>query len=55
MYLSTCHAQVLKWIFDGGAESFDDMVNIPKALRAKLSKVATVGVLEVIYLPLTSP
>lgn len=41
--------QVLKWMFDGGAGSFDDMANIPKALRAKLSKVATVGVLEVTY------
>ncbi|CAM9426358.1 unnamed protein product [Pylaiella littoralis] len=39
--------QVLKWIFGGGAASFDDMANIPKALRAKLAKVATVGVLEV--------
>ncbi|CAN0372540.1 unnamed protein product, partial [Ectocarpus sp. 12 AP-2014] len=39
--------QVLKWIFEGGAESFEDMVNIPKTLRAKLAKVATVGALEV--------
>lgn len=38
---------MLKWIFEGGAASFDDMANIPKALRAKLAKVATVGVLEV--------
>ncbi|CAM9881553.1 unnamed protein product, partial [Ectocarpus sp. 12 AP-2014] len=39
--------QVLKWIFEGGAESFEDMANIPKTLRAKLAKVATVGALEV--------
>lgn len=39
--------QVLKWIFEGGAGSFEDMANIPKALRAKLAEVATVGVLEV--------
>lgn len=42
------HVQVLKWIFEGGAGSFEDMTNIPKALRVKLAKVATVGVLEVI-------
>lgn len=34
-------------MYEGGAGSFDDMNNIPKALRAKLAKVATVGVLEV--------
>lgn len=34
-------------MYEGGAATFDDMNNIPKALRAKLSKVATVGVLEV--------
>lgn len=34
-------------MYDGGAASFDDMNNIPKALREKLAKVATVGVLEV--------
>lgn len=45
--MSCSRTQVLKWIFDGGAGSFDDMANIPKALRAKLAKVATVGVLEV--------
>ncbi|CAM9588160.1 unnamed protein product [Ectocarpus sp. 6 AP-2014] len=39
--------QVLKWIFEGGAESFEDMANIPKTLRAKLAKLATVGALEV--------
>ncbi|CAN0517507.1 unnamed protein product, partial [Scytosiphon promiscuus] len=39
--------QVLKCWYEGGAAPFDDMNNIPKALRAKLSKVATVGVLEV--------
>ncbi|CAM9794244.1 unnamed protein product [Scytosiphon promiscuus] len=39
--------QVLKWIFEGGAGSFEDMANIPKTLRAKLAEVATVGVLEV--------
>lgn len=48
---STCHdthmSQVLKWLYQGGALSFDDMTNLPKALRAKLGKVATVGALEV--------
>lgn len=39
--------QVLKWLYDGGALSFDDMTNLPKTLRAKLAKVATVGALEV--------
>lgn len=34
-------------MYEGGALSFDDMTNLPKALRAKLSKVATVGALEV--------
>lgn len=40
--------QVLKWLYQGGALSFDDMTNLPKALRAKLGKVATVGALEVV-------
>ena len=48
--------QVLKWMYEGGAATFDDMNNIPKALRAKLSKVATVGVLEVrFYTYISSP
>ena len=47
--------QVLKWIYEGGAATFDDMNNIPKALRAKLGKVATVGALEVCFRSLTPP
>ncbi|CAM9903827.1 unnamed protein product, partial [Discosporangium mesarthrocarpum] len=39
--------QILKWVYGGGAGSFDDMANIPKALRGKLAEVATVGSLEV--------
>lgn len=39
--------KVLKWMYEGAAESFEDMTNIPKALRAKLTRVATVGALKV--------
>lgn len=39
--------KVLKWMYEGAAESFEDMTNIPKALRAKLARVATVGALKV--------
>ncbi len=34
--------QIFEWIYKG-AESFDDMTNIPKGLREKLSEIAWVG------------
>ncbi|GGO85980.1 dual-specificity RNA methyltransferase RlmN [Marinobacterium nitratireducens] len=40
--------QVMKWIHQLGAESFDDMTNISKALRQKLSEVAEIRPPEVV-------
>lgn len=40
--------QVLKWIHQLGAESFDEMTNISKALRQKLSDVAEIRPPEVV-------
>jgi 23S rRNA (adenine2503-C2)-methyltransferase len=40
--------QVLKWLHQLGAESFDEMSNISKALRAKLSEVAEIRPPEVV-------
>lgn len=38
-------SQIFSWIYKG-AESFDDMKNIPKSLREKLDKSAYIGTLE---------
>jgi 23S rRNA (adenine2503-C2)-methyltransferase len=40
--------QVLKWIHQQGAESFDEMTNISKALREKLHEVAEIREPEVV-------
>ncbi len=40
--------QVLKWIHQLGAENFDDMTNISKTLREKLSSVAEIRPPEVV-------
>ncbi|WP_370239105.1 23S rRNA (adenine(2503)-C(2))-methyltransferase RlmN [Neptunomonas phycophila] len=40
--------QVLKWMHQHGADSFDEMTNISKVLRDKLSKVAEVREPEVV-------
>jgi len=40
--------QVLKWIHQHGAESFEDMTNISKALRQKLTDVAEIREPEVV-------
>lgn len=40
--------QVLKWIHQLGATSFDDMTNISKALRQKLSEIAEIREPEVL-------
>ncbi|MCO4757666.1 MAG: 23S rRNA (adenine(2503)-C(2))-methyltransferase RlmN [Oceanospirillaceae bacterium] len=40
--------QVLKWIHQLGATSFDEMTNISKALREKLSKIAEIRDPEVV-------
>jgi 23S rRNA (adenine2503-C2)-methyltransferase len=40
--------QVLKWMHQMGAESFDDMTNISKALRERLSEVAEIREPEVV-------
>ncbi|NVK40973.1 MAG: 23S rRNA (adenine(2503)-C(2))-methyltransferase RlmN [Oceanospirillaceae bacterium] len=40
--------QVMKWIHQLGAESFDEMTNISKALRQKLSEVAEIRPPEVV-------
>ncbi len=41
--------QVVKWIHQQGAESFDEMTNLGKALRAKLDDVARICEPEVVY------
>ncbi|GAA6152981.1 23S rRNA (adenine(2503)-C(2))-methyltransferase RlmN [Pseudoteredinibacter isoporae] len=41
-------AQVLKWIHQLGVDSFDDMTNISKALRAKLTERAEIKAPELI-------
>ena len=40
--------QVLKWMHQMGAESFDDMTNISKALRERLNQVAEIREPEVV-------
>ena len=35
--------QVMRWIHQGGAESFDEMTDLAKSLRAKLQEKAIVG------------
>lgn len=40
--------QVLKWIHQFGVDNFDDMTNISKALRAKLTEVAEIREPEVV-------
>ena len=40
--------QVLKWIHQYGASSFDEMTNISKALRAKLAEVAEIREPEIV-------
>ncbi|WP_432696501.1 23S rRNA (adenine(2503)-C(2))-methyltransferase RlmN [Marinobacterium sp. YM272] len=40
--------QVLKWIHQFGASSFEEMTNISKALRAKLSEVAEIREPEIV-------
>ncbi|MCG4682617.1 23S rRNA (adenine(2503)-C(2))-methyltransferase RlmN, partial [Faecalibacillus intestinalis] len=39
-------SQIFSWIYKG-AKSFDDMNNIPKALREKLDEVSYIGSLDV--------
>ena len=39
--------QVWHWIHDKGATRFDDMANLPSALRAQLAEHATLGTLQV--------
>ena len=36
--------QVMRWIHQGGAESFDEMTDLAKSLRAKLREEAIVGI-----------
>lgn len=38
--------QVEEWLWQRGAESFDEMTNLPKALREKLGKVASVSLVS---------
>lgn len=38
--------QVRKWVYERGVTSFDEMTNLPKALRARLEEEATLGTLE---------
>ncbi|WP_151702685.1 23S rRNA (adenine(2503)-C(2))-methyltransferase RlmN [Nitrincola alkalilacustris] len=41
--------QVLKWLHQHGASSFDEMTNISKSLRAKLEEVAEIRESEVVF------
>jgi 23S rRNA (adenine2503-C2)-methyltransferase len=41
--------QITKWIHQYGIDNFDDMTNVGKALKAKLSKVAEIRPPEVVY------
>ncbi len=34
--------QILKWVYERGAERFDEMSNLPKALRARLAEEAAI-------------
>ena len=40
--------QVMKWIHQLGADNFDDMTNVSKALRAKLKDIAEIRLPEVV-------
>lgn len=40
-------AQVWGWLYEGLVSSFDEMTNLPKALRERLAAETTLGVLEV--------
>ena len=40
--------QVMKWIHHLGAESFDEMTNVSKALRQKLSEIAEIRAPEIV-------
>jgi len=40
--------QVLKWLHQQGASSFDEMTNISKALRARLAEVAEIREPEIL-------
>lgn len=39
--------QLWKWMYEGGVSTFDEMTNLPAALRARLSAEASLGVLSV--------
>ncbi len=41
--------QVIKWIHQNGVSNFDEMTNVSKALRIKLSEIAEVRTPEVVY------
>ena len=45
--------QVLKWIHQKGAESFDDMTDVSKALRAKLNEICEIRAPEVVSLDIS--
>jgi 23S rRNA (adenine2503-C2)-methyltransferase len=41
-------SQVLKWIYQGGVDDFDDMTNLSKALREKLNQQAEIRTPEIV-------
>ena len=41
-------SQVLKWIYQGGVDDFDDMTNLSKALREKLKQQAEIRTPEIV-------
>ncbi|WP_207063750.1 23S rRNA (adenine(2503)-C(2))-methyltransferase RlmN [Motiliproteus sp. SC1-56] len=46
--------QVMKWIHQAGVDSFDDMTNVSKALRAKLEAIAEIREPEVVLEDISS-
>ncbi|WP_156495090.1 23S rRNA (adenine(2503)-C(2))-methyltransferase RlmN, partial [Oleiphilus sp. HI0128] len=46
--------QIMQWIHQYGVHNFDEMTNISKALREKLSKIATIEGPDIIYQDISS-
>jgi 23S rRNA (adenine2503-C2)-methyltransferase len=40
--------QIAEWVFARGARTFDEMTNLPKSLRERLSEIATLACAEVV-------
>ena len=40
--------QIMKWIYQRGAASFEEMTNLSKDFRAEMAKTARIGTLEIV-------